>query len=174
MIKRDLFRLRTFNTEHPDDFAVGRHTVRAEIAGRTDKENVFLLSAGQSSFLHQNCRDQSGLRINQIRPESLCAEEVRNETECRFNLEERRKLAFVGRRSANVAHYASEDSGSCHAEDERLQARQGATRAGFLRLQSSNVGAQKYFYINKNGSSIGTVKGGPPWIFVEGLIGQAS
>src|ERR1041384_3318594 len=33
-------------------------------------------------------------------------------------------------------------------------------RARFLRLQSSNVRAQKYFYINENGSSIGVIKKG--------------
>src|SRR5206468_4030648 len=32
-------------------------------------------------------------------------------------------------------------------------------RAHFLRLQSSNVRAQKHFYINENGSSIGIVRG---------------
>src|ERR1051326_2652385 len=86
---------------------MGRHTIRAETSRRARKKDILLLPARQSAFLKQYCADQSDLSIDQIRPERLCTEEVRDETESGLNVEERREIPFVCRRSTKIAHHPS-------------------------------------------------------------------
>src|SRR6266566_9873060 len=86
---------------------MGRHTIRAEIGRRARKKDIFLLPPGQCAFLKQYCADQSDLSIDHIGPERLSAEEVRDETESGLNVEERREIPFVCRRSADITHHHS-------------------------------------------------------------------
>src|SRR5215469_13355739 len=86
MVDRDLFRLRPGNAEHADNLAMSSHTVRAEIGGRADQEDVLFLLASKRAILLQNGFGKIRLRLNEIGAHGLSAEKIRNESEVRFDL----------------------------------------------------------------------------------------
>src|SRR5262249_61529452 len=104
VIQGDLLWFRPPNPKHPDDLTMRGDAVRAQIGCGTHQKEVFLLLAGQSSFLEQDCNDELDLGFHEVGAPRLSAVEIWNEPESGVDCLKDGRSLRIRRHVEQVAH----------------------------------------------------------------------
>jgi hypothetical protein len=104
MINRNLLRLRPFDLEHTNHFAVRGHAIGAQVRRRRDQEDVFFLPAREAAVLEQNGAHERNFGFDQVRARCLGDVEIGQKPNLFPHCRERREIFFVEREISQVSH----------------------------------------------------------------------